>query len=125
MNIECEKEKMIFKKTTDKGTFYSIGLSKKDKSGKYTNGYMTCKFQKDTTIEDRTKIKIHEAWLDFYIKDKITYPYIFINKFEIVQENIQEAPQNIKTNYSKDSDIQLTDDDIDKTFNNDNLELPF
>lgn len=110
MNIECEKEKMIFKKVTDKGIFYSIGLSKKDKDGKYTNGYMTCRFQKDTAIEDRTKIKIHEAWLDFYVKDKITYPYIFINKFEIVQE---EIPQNVKSEYDNiKSDIQLTDADL-------------
>ena len=42
------------------------------------------------------------------------------------EDIIEEVPQNVKSKYDNiKSDIQLTDDDIDKTFNNDSLELPF
>ena len=33
MNIECEKEKMIFRNEKDGKVFYSIGLSKKNQDG--------------------------------------------------------------------------------------------
>ena len=91
---------------------------------------MSCRFPKDADIQDKTKIIMRNAWIDFYVKDKTTHPYIFINKYEIVsdakttQEEV-EVPQNIKSDYDTEkSDIQLTDEDIDKTFNN-SLELPF
>ena len=49
-------------------------------------------------------------------------PDMTIKLSELIQDNIQ-VPQNVKTNY-EDGDIELTDEDIDETFNN-NLELPF
>lgn len=113
MNIESDKEKIIFKKEIDGKTLYSIGLSHKKQDGNWENGYMSCKFQKDTNIADKTKIKIIQAWLDFYIKDKKTYPYVFINKYEIVQENKQDVPQNTKTEYDNiQTDIKLEDSDL-------------
>lgn len=99
MNIETDKIKSIFRYDKDGKAYYSIGLSKKDKDGNYINGYMNCKFPKDTDIATKTKIKIHEAWIDFYTKDKVTYPYIFINKYEIVEDIKEELPQNTKTDY--------------------------
>lgn len=47
------------------------------------------KEKKDMNIideKDKTKIKIKEAWLDFYKADKKTVPYIFINKFEMASD---------------------------------------
>ena len=116
MNIESEKERTIYKHVKDGKTFYSIGLYKKNKDGTYTNGYMSCRFPKDAELNDKTRIKIHEAWLDFYVKDKITNPYIFINKYEIVEKNqdgelLDEVPTNVKTDYD-DSGIQLSDSDL-------------
>ena len=124
MNIECEKEKMIFRNEKDGKVFYSIGLSKKNQDGKYTSGYMPCRFPKDANIENKTKIKILNAWLDFWLDDKkITHPYIFINKYEILSDDIP----NVKSNYSDDG-IQLTDEEIDKAFSGKDeieLDLPF
>lgn len=124
MNIECEKEKMIFRNEKDGKAYYSIGLSKKNQDGKYTSGYITCKFPKNANIENKTKIKILNAWLDFWVDDKkITHPYIFINKYEILSDDIP----NVKSNYSDDG-IQLTDEEIDKAFSGKDeieLALPF
>ena len=124
MNIECEKEKMIFRNEKDGKVFYSIGLSKKNQDGKYTSGYIACRFPKNANIENKTKIKILNAWLDFWVDDKkITHPYIFINKYEILSDDIP----NVKSNYSDDG-IQLTDEEIDKAFSGKDeveLTLPF
>ena len=124
MNIECEKEKMIFRNEKDGKAYYSIGLSKKNQDGTYTSGYITCRFPKNANIENKTKIKILNAWLDFWVDDKkITHPYIFINKYEILSDDIP----NVKSNYSDDG-IQLTDEEIDKAFSGKDeveLDLPF
>ena len=118
MNIETDKIKTIYKyKTKDGKEFYSIGLSKKKQDGSWENGFISCRFPKDAQLENKTRILIKRGWLDFYVKDRITYPFIFVNLYEIVedkQENSQEEtiPQNAKTEYSEDSDIQLTDEDL-------------
>ena len=124
MNIECDKEKMIFRNEKDGKVFYSIGLSKKNQDGKYTSGYITCRFPKDTNIENKTKIKILNAWLDFWVDDKkITHPYIFINKYEMILDGIP----NMKSEHSE-KGVQLTDEEIDKAFSGKDeaeLTLPF
>ena len=124
MNIECEKEKMIFRNEKDGKVFYSIGLSKKNQDGKYTSGYMPCRFPKNANIENKTKIKILNAWLDFWVDDKkITHPYIFINKYEMILDGIP----NMKSEHSE-KGVQLTDEEIDKAFSGKEeteLALPF
>lgn len=78
MNIQKGDKATVFKNEKS----YTLGLSKKDKDGKYENGYIKCQFKKDVQIENKTKITINEAWISFY-KDKngYTVPYIFINDF--------------------------------------------
>lgn len=121
MNIECEKEKMIFRNEKDGKTYYSIGLSKENQDGTYTSGYMPCRFPKNANIKNKTKIKILNAWLDFWLDEKkITHPYIFISKYEILSDDIP----NVKSNYSDDG-VQLTDEEIDKAFSGEELNLPF
>lgn len=98
MNINCDREKTIFRNERDGRVYYSIGLSKKDKDGNYENGYLTCKFQKDVNIPNKSKIKIIQGWIDFYLKDKITIPYVFINKFELIENEVNEfSSLHIKT----------------------------
>ena len=100
MNIIDEKEKTIFRNEYEGKISYSIGLSKKKEDGSFENGYMPIRFKKGTELKDKTKIKIKEAWLDFYKADKRTVPYIFINKFEMASDmdamkqvsDIEEAP---------------------------------
>lgn len=117
MNIEDSRAKIIYRNEVNGKVLYSIGISHKKQDGSWENGYMSCRFPKDADIPNKTKIMIVSAWLDFYNKDKVTHPYIFINKYEIVEEkeegkqdNIQ-VPQNVKTDYQEE-DIQLTDADL-------------
>jgi len=91
MNITNERPVMIFKREYEGNIFYNLGLSKKDKDGNYVNGYMPCQFKNGVSIEDKTKIYIKNAWLSFYLKDKQTKPYIFINEYETVEEVIEQS----------------------------------
>ena len=124
MNIECDKPKKIFRNEKDGKVYYSIGLSRKNQAGTYTNGYMPCSFPKNADIPNKTELYIVNAWLDFQVDNKkITHPYIFINKYEILSDDIP----NVKSNYSDDG-IQLTDEEIDKAFSGKDeieLDLPF
>lgn len=86
MEVIDSREQMIFRSERDGKISYAVGLSKKKDDGTYERGFMPVRFRKDTDIKDRTKIKIKEAWLDFYKIDKRTMPYIFINKFDMADD---------------------------------------
>lgn len=102
MNITNERAVMIFKREYEGNTFYSLGLSKKDRDGNYVNGYMPCQFKNGVSIEDKTKLYIKSAWLSFYLKNipnsesKQTVPYIFINEYETVGETIEQAKTEVE-----------------------------
>lgn len=111
MNIEDNRTKTIYRNDVNGKALYSIGISHKKQDGTWENGYMNCRFPKDTDIPNKTKIMITSAWIDFYLKDKATHPYIFINKYETVNE--ETLSNNIKTDYdNENSDIQLSDTDL-------------
>lgn len=115
MNLDVSNSKKIFRKEKDDKVYYSIGLSKKDKDGNYIYGYMMCRFPKDASIPDKAKILIKEAWIDFYLKDKITNPYIFINKYEIVEDGktiTEELPKASSEYDTENSDVQIKDEDL-------------
>ena len=86
MNVKTEKNVMIF--VNDKG-FYSMSVSRKTESGEYENAYFPVMFKKDVKVENKTLIKINDAWLSFYKTEKdskkYTNFYVFINDFEIVK----------------------------------------
>ena len=103
MNISNEYPVTIFKNVNDYGTFYKVGLSKKDVNGNYINGYKDIRFKKRVELEDKSKIYIKKAWLDFYIKDKKTIDYIFCSEFELIEETIENA----KTPLAKMSDSEI------------------
>lgn len=89
---ECEV--MIFK--NEKGT-YKIGMSKKDRNNQYFNGYMLCRFRKGVEIENKTKIKIKNAFISFYLNDKETVSYIMITEYEKVEvDKFQETLNKLK-----------------------------
>lgn len=120
MEIISNNEEMIFRKDYNGKPMYSIGLSKKDINGKYVNGYMSCYFKQGTDIADKTKIKIKDAWLSFYLKDKQTIPTLFINEYEIVEvakpkeENdpFKEFGDNLKTESDIGEQIIIEDSDL-------------
>lgn len=115
MNIQSDKPKMIYKyKTKDGKEFYSIGLSKKKQDGTYENGFVSCRFKKDVNLENKTKILIKGGWLDFYVKERITYPFIFINDFEVIEDKQAEnefSAMKTTTEYKED-EVTLTDEDL-------------
>lgn len=101
MNIENKYPVMVFKKEYEGKTYYNLGLSKKDMNGNYINGYISCRFKKNIEVDDKKKIYIKNAWLDFYLKDKVTVPYVFINEFEYVEETIKKIKQESKKDFDK------------------------
>lgn len=111
MEIISDREEMIFRQEKDNKRFYSIGLSKKDKDGEYVNGYITAVFNKDVDIPNKTKIKIKKAWLGFNVKDKKTYPHIFISEFELAEKNPFEDFAS-KTDSDIGKQIQIEDSDL-------------
>lgn len=86
MEIVSNRKEKIFRKDFNGKPVYKIGLSKKDINGNYINGYMLCSFKKGTDIPDKSFINIKNGWVDFYLKDKETIPFIFINDYEIVKD---------------------------------------
>ena len=111
MNIEDSKAKTIYRNEINGKELYSIGISHKKQDGTWENGFISCRFTKEANIQNKQKIKIVNAWLDFYIKDRITHPFIFINKYELVEE--EKTPQNVKSEYDNmGSDIKLQDSDL-------------
>lgn len=94
MNIENKYPVMIFKNIYDNKELYNLGLNKKDINGNYINGTISCKFKKGVSLDNQTKIYIKNAWLDFYKKNKVTVPFIFINEFVKVEEQKEEKQEN-------------------------------
>lgn len=95
MNITNERAVTIFRNDTEKGVFYSVGLSKKDINGNYINGYKNVRFKKGVDVDNQTKIYIKKAFLDFYKKDNRTIDYIFITDFVTLEETQQQAREEI------------------------------
>ena len=108
MNIIEEKEKVIYKSTINDKVSYAIGLSKKKEDGTFDLGYLPCRFKKDVNLENKTKIKIKQAWLDFFKKDKKTYIYAFINDFEIVKEVQKDQEKSVDKWYAG-KDVEIDD----------------
>ena len=73
---------------------------------------MLCSFKKGTDIPDKSYINIKQAWVDFYLKDKETIPYIHINDFELVEEKKETQVIEVQS---------ITTDELDDT----QFPLPF
>ena len=120
MEIISNKEEMVFRKDYNGKPSYSLGLSKKDKDGKYINGYVKVNFKKGVELENKSKIKIKNAWLDFYKDNEKTIPTIFINEFEMTQEGEKQEEKNpfeefgdsITTEFDVGHQIEIGDDDL-------------
>lgn len=126
MNFKDNIKAMIFKSEYQGKNYYKLGLSHKNMDGSYAKGYISCKFAKNKKIEsDKALINIKNAWLDFYLKDKITQPYIFINDYDILdikndtQRNDIEVNNKVENDPYKDmgDEIQLDESDLPFDFN--------
>lgn len=117
MEVTSKRDEIIFRNDYNGKPIYSIGLSKKKKDGTYENGYMTVNFKEGTDIQNKSKIKIKNAWLSFYKKEDKTIPTIFINEYELVgepkpkEENpFEDFGNSIKTEV--DNQIEIKPEDL-------------
>ena len=118
MHFETDRTYMIFKNENYGRINYRLNMSKfDDREQQYVYGYIPCRFRKDVKVDNKQKIKLKDSWLDFYTKDKKTYCYIFINDFELVNDNEQDNKQvetgqvDLNNDFMNDS-YPINDDDL-------------
>ena len=89
------KSVMVFRNDKNERVIYNIGLSRKivkDEEEKWQNGYILAQFNKDVDLENKTKIILKNAILDFYInKDNQTVPFIRVFDFAKLEDNSSEG----------------------------------
>ena len=97
MNIQTDKPFMVFRKDGKYGPMYSISISKKNQNNGYDVAYIPVQFKKGVELENKTKIYMKNCWLSFYItNDKNTKFYIFIDKFETIEDTIERVKEEVK-----------------------------
>lgn len=89
MQITTKYPITIYKKEFGDNVRYSTRVIKKDKEGNYKGAFIPVNFKKDISVEDRSKIKILNGWLDFY-NDKENKPVftIFISQFSTEEGDV-------------------------------------
>ena len=82
---------MVFKNKSKKTgkDYYTMGISHKV-GEKYENGYIPCVFNKDAKIENKDKIIIKQASLEFYKNETETKYYIRVYKYDKLEEKESE-----------------------------------
>lgn len=110
MKVINEYPVKIFENEYQGKKFYKVGLSKKDQNGNYINGYIDARFRKDADVDASKKIYLKDCWLDFYVKDKATRVYLFINKFEYVSDVIKQDVGDVFEEFGQ--ELELKDEDL-------------
>lgn len=115
MNLERIDNKMVFRRDTEYGTFYSIGISKKNIDGNYENSYIDVRFKKGIEIENKTRINILNSFLSFYLKTDSdgynnTKYYIVINEFEYSDNRDKETV--VETDEEQDEQLDIDIDEL-------------
>ena len=89
MQITTKYPITIYRKEFGDKVLYSTIVIKKDKEGNYKGAFIPVNFKKDISVEDRSKIKILNGWLDFY-NDKENKPVftIFISEFSTEEGDV-------------------------------------
>ena len=116
MNIITEQSYTVFRNDYNQYTFYKLGISKRDATGKWINGYIRCKFKKDVVVENKTRIYLKKAWLSFDLKEKETIPFIFVSEFETVNEAIDNSKTSANNLQTTAEEPQRTAEDPFKDF---------
>ena len=100
MHIRENEEVIIFKNDKD---YYSIGLSRKDRNNQVYYGYFPCQFKKGVSVENKTRIKLKNAFISFYLKENETKSYLMICDFEEIKqkENYAKIKDDMENNESE------------------------
>jgi hypothetical protein len=126
MQVISDKNEIVFRTDYNGKPSYSLGLSKKNKEGQYVNGYIRAYFKKGVELNNKSKIRIKDAWIDFYRDGNKTIPTIFVSEYELEKdsgnenENIEEEVNsnpfeefgNSKTDFDIGNQIKIEDDDL-------------
>lgn len=112
MKVIHEYPVKVFENTYEDRKYYKIGISKKDQNGNYINGYLDCRFRKDAEVDTSKKIYVQDAWLDFYVKDKVTRHFLFINKFDYVSDIVEDSKVEKDAFADLGTEVELTDEDL-------------
>ena len=112
MKITSDKVEMVFRKDIENKQYYSIGLSRTNKDGLFINGYIPAYFRKGVSLDNKTRIRIKDAWLDFYLKDGETKLNIFVNDFEKVEELSKKEEPKKEDNWASAKDIEIEPDEL-------------
>ena len=73
-----------------KFTLYSCGVSSKNQKGEWVNGYINCRFKKDVSVANKTKIKINSAFFTASKSGDKTYTSLMITDFDVLEKG--ESP---------------------------------
>ena len=68
-----------------KFTAYSLGVSSKNQSGEWVNGFINCKFKKGVSVANKTKIKINSAFFVVTKSGERTYTHLMITDFDVLE----------------------------------------
>lgn len=103
--MNLERDYIIFKDDYGK---YKIGLNHKTMDGQIEYANFPVRFKKNVVLENKSRIKIKNYWLDFYNWEydnkKGTTFYIFINEFEEIGKAAKDVFQEF-ANETIDEDL--------------------
>lgn len=113
MNIDTDNTYTIYRKEFENRVIYSTRINRKLKDGSYDSAFIPVQFKKDEDIKDRTKLCIKEGWITFF-KTHENKPifYIFINKYNVVENKEDYGNIKTETNAIDSLGIEITDDDL-------------
>jgi len=114
MEVISNREETIYRKEFEGKPTYSVALSKKKEDGTYENGYMKVVLRNGVSIPNKSKIMIKSAWLSFNFFNNKTYPYIFIDNFDLISKPEENQFTNMRTKIESDigEQIKITSDDL-------------
>lgn len=112
MEVTSDRAETIYRHDKEDRTIYTMKLVKKNMDGEYENGYILTKFRNGVELDDKSKIKIKDAWLDFYKKDDKTNISLFVNDFDLEDNNtLQKQEANMQENASyKKQDASMSEE---------------
>lgn len=96
MKVTSDRTETIYRHDKEDRTIYTMKLVKKNMDGEYENGYILTKFRNGVELDDKSKIKIKDAWLDFYKKDDKTNISLFVNDFDLEDNNTLQKQEEKK-----------------------------
>ena len=88
MNLEKNQEIKVY--SGEHG--YFTRLAKRDVStDDWKNAFFYLQFKKGVEIPNKTKIRLLDSWLSFYInKDNKQVFYVFVNDYEVIEDDSDE-----------------------------------